>query len=1179
MDIKKNNFVINNHEESTSNLDKHERKTHYLTAKKHSLNNTPLGSKSITKAEDITISRETVGGKGSALYRMQQAGMKVPEFTTIDVKSIENLEQYSLDIASLKPFINDIASFNLAEVNIANIKQYIQNRYSNQPEQRNLYLQGLAKFITNDSFYQQISNSQTAESIRENYNQLIASLAEDSAIIVRSSGIKEDNYGDAQAGKFESLVHGKQDIVLTCLQVLASGFEPHVCPFSAPQPMSLIIQRCIDCSFGGVAMSRTSLKDHRGKIEFVPGQPKGGVSGVAGVTPHTYLVTEENDKFTSDFTEGNVTSQFILKQQDNNNFEEKPVALTENSSVNLTEEQLKQIYQYIKQGEDMLLCPVDFEFAIAKDGTVYALQLRPLTVLTGGVNFAIDPPKNPITTGTLISEGFCAGELFYVQSEQDADLVPQGAIVVANHGETWMVDNNQFFKKVGGFIFQQGGANDHIAITMRQQEKPYLVTTDNFDELKHSNAIVSLACGNFKENPGAYVTAGREFADKLATMQSTVKATYKPRSSEAPVRQTPVLYFNRPDIAFKNLHDLNYILLDYFDADSWLTRCFTEKSMLLLSMAPHRIEILKEATEEIGQLFATFDLFLSGYQQYLQLGIQPATDSEELQQKLAETKQLTARFNTIKTQVNNYFDNILQQFTSIANQTIAKGDFSQLLQNATKIFTDTQKLNIPKTINEINSLHDIILWIHREFIEILAPVAINSGLGVITRHTKFTSILFSNTEEQQLIKNICVALLNNIHVYGTPTIVIMENIVIVTIQLGIHICTIEMLEHAEAGKERTLKLKLSDDFTKYGYWQGKLKRFWLFAQILNNIGFTKNASDIKTSVEESTGILSIEVSHIESKQIILKKLSMLIPILGSLSGIDMLIDNSIHEYNINWNFLTLKQKLANLSLIEDQQYFNYLVVVLGCIFDLDKFSYIDDRATYTNTSKFYQLYQIIKILRSTDNLSIIEMQIILDQINLKHQKKLLVDLLATNVLSIVNFVKIKYPCWFTEKQSVIKLVSLNGILLKHASSILRDDQDVALAATKNKLEAFAHVGTKITSDEKFMLNYITNISGYALFYACPKIQSNKSNILAAVKNSSSIFLKLNDSAKQDKNIALAAIEEYAYMFKFASIQLQQDKNFILTAIKTNKKVYNFINNKFAIDREILQAYKTDENKL
>jgi hypothetical protein len=584
--------------------------------------------------------------------------------------------------------------------------------------------------------------------------------------------------------------------------------------------------------------------------------------------------------------------------------------------------------------------------------------------------------------------------------------------------------------------------------------------------------------------------------------------------------------------------------------------------MLLLSMAPHRIKIIKEAKQEIQQLFADFELFLSGYQQYLQLGIQPETDREELQQKLAEAEKLTAEFNDIKTRANNHIDNILQQFTNVANQTIPKGDFSQLLQNTTKIFTDMQKLNIPKTIDEINSLHDIILWIHQEFINDLLPVAINSHLGIITKYEKVISIIFSDIQENIELETICVNALKDLKSLHKPKVVIMENAIIAIAKLGNHACTIEMLEDAGAGKERTLRLRLSDNFMKNYNYQGKLKRFWFFTQLLHNIGFADNASAIKISVEESTGILTITILHIKTTEIMFSKLSDLITVLNSIKDIDLFLNYSLtSQENINWDFSILKQKLADITSIENQQYFDKLIVRYCCQFEVNEFIYL-------NTNKFNQLFEIISILKSKKNISLIEIEHLFKYIDGIDQEKLFFYLLEANIISIIDFVKIKHPDWFEDKEVILKLLAINGMLFKYVGLKLSNDPSVALLAISKNIKAVQYIGQKLINDNQFILNFIEIIKNtsddiYLNYNYIPsEILKNKDVLLAVFAKNPNLFNILHHKFKPDwlidKETLIKLVSIKGQLLEFVEPELCNDINIVLPAITQDIKAIQYV---------------------
>ena len=251
------------------------------------------------------LRRESVGGKGMFLDQMQRIGLSVPEFQCVTTEMVAAVEQHSLDVHHLARYIPGIAD-ELAPVTcLADIKTHIDALPAFNRDKRTYWLAGLSQFIASHDFYQLVKDSEAARKIR--------SLKMPSPpVIVRSSGINEDNYGDAQAGKYLSEVQGDKDVLRTCFKVMASGYQPDVC--TGLQPMALIIQRCIDCRFGGVAMSYQSLQDDTIRIEYTPGQPKGAVAGLFEASAHRIDIKRKADH--SEFTPGEIPRCFTLQRND-----------------------------------------------------------------------------------------------------------------------------------------------------------------------------------------------------------------------------------------------------------------------------------------------------------------------------------------------------------------------------------------------------------------------------------------------------------------------------------------------------------------------------------------------------------------------------------------------------------------------------------------------------------------------------------------------------------------------------------------------------------------------------------------------------------------------------------------------------------------------------------------------
>ena len=183
------------------------------------------------------------------------------------------------------------------------------------------WLDALGKLLISDDFLQEVARLPVADTIKRLYQQLVPD-GSNKPVIIRSSGLKEDAFGDAQAGKYESCPHSGGDILKSCLEVLASGYQPTLCPDGTPQPMALIVQSYLDCRFGGVALSHTSLQDDTLQIEYVPGQPRGTVAGTNSLNPHRYQIKRNGDN-PIQWRRGEVSSYFTLKETTEGFTEEK----------------------------------------------------------------------------------------------------------------------------------------------------------------------------------------------------------------------------------------------------------------------------------------------------------------------------------------------------------------------------------------------------------------------------------------------------------------------------------------------------------------------------------------------------------------------------------------------------------------------------------------------------------------------------------------------------------------------------------------------------------------------------------------------------------------------------------------------------------------------------------------
>uniref|UniRef100_UPI003BB7FB79 hypothetical protein n=1 Tax=Endozoicomonas sp. ALC013 TaxID=3403076 RepID=UPI003BB7FB79 len=156
------------------------------------------------------LNRKLLGGKGMFLTLMKNAGLTVPPFRCIETSIVQNLEALPFDASPLLAMLDDGHEFPHTTASLVNIRQWITQmapagNSSGKPTTRQQrWLDALSSFIAGPDFYQQISALTIADTIRDIYKELRTGLTKpDSPIIVRSSGVAEDSFGNAQAGKYQ----------------------------------------------------------------------------------------------------------------------------------------------------------------------------------------------------------------------------------------------------------------------------------------------------------------------------------------------------------------------------------------------------------------------------------------------------------------------------------------------------------------------------------------------------------------------------------------------------------------------------------------------------------------------------------------------------------------------------------------------------------------------------------------------------------------------------------------------------------------------------------------------------------------------------------------------------------------------------------------------------------------
>ncbi|WP_422410389.1 MULTISPECIES: DUF4116 domain-containing protein [unclassified Endozoicomonas] len=1042
-------------------------------------------------------SRHQLGGKGMFLQRMKEAGLRVPPFKCVTTQVMNALEHQPLDRHCLACYLPWIPDQPEAETSLSKIRKYVATLPPSEQAKRKDWLAGLATFIASDDYYQQVKESEAAQQIRDLRRQL-DKLSLSQPIIVRSSGVNEDDYGNAQAGKYLSKLQGEEDVLRTCLEVMASAYRPEVCSEGVPQPMALVIQQCIDCKYGGVIMSFQSFQDDTVRIEFTPGQPGGVVAGQFGNTPHRIDIHRKEGAEGVQYFPGTISSHFIL-HKNNNGYSETRIdnvgVQSGDGGQKLSDKMVSLLKEVVAKLEDLLLCPVDAEFAIDHQGRLFLLQVRPVTRLSGGMDFAMPIPEETIASGESVSEGFCTGPIWLAR-EKKADSMPAGSIVVARHAEDWMLEP-EFLKQAGGFVIAEGGFNDHVAILMKQAGKTLLLAGGQLTAVvAQDGQQATLACGCFKGKPGAFIVAG-DLTGKLLSHRSLCSAVSDvPLANAVPSREdlSPAEgTFDQVTSGFQWLTDQNARLLAFFASGGGLD-CLANP--IKLSMSPQRSKLLAGTRDSVNRLIYGAEALLDGYKSLLQLAAN--RDPSKVQPWLNELPQLSNRFETLKGNIQSVSETFILPLQAGGEGQKSMGVFRQWLAACHQLQSSLKALN-PNTPEQVRSVHELIFALHKRFVKALAPVTLASGQGRISGGWPVTYVdcrtpggpfekapLFNRSCKVSLIRSEC-----------RGTVIIMDDALIVNLELGQHVGLIELLENAEGGKGRTLRLKFSDRFARAdgSDGPGKLKRMWFLVQLLRAINLDGQAGNMKLSCNAVAGEMIVECARMTLRQTLQDAFVKLMTALHAIQDIDIYLkDCSLFEGD-QWNFDLLAQRLDR-DIATEADRFAFQHCLFSTIYDYSRMSPDCCQLLSKQHQQFIDYVQRLEECWKKPKEHFREV-LMSDEISEDTRRELLHHLLLIDAQKAIPLVEDVYPD-LRDQYYVIETSSCSyrmGINAPPAQSLAEDREKVKSFFLKHGLK---YASQRVRNDKDLVLATIV-VNPYNLKYVSKALKHDKQVVLSCFK--------------------------------------------------------------------------------
>lgn len=313
---------------------------------------------------------------------------------------------------------------------------------------------------------------------------------------VRSSALCEDSPGMSFAGQFNTeLGVAPADILEAYRNVLASMYTVTAITYRTNHGVrddELVMcagcMEMVDAVAGGVAYSSDPAGLHPGQIlvSAVHGLPSCVVNGV--VRSDFWRLDKKSlhvlhmDKGDQEF------GQFVSLD---GNVVKRRLTPEKMAAPVLDEIIISQIGRAVLDIEEHFSCPQDVEWALTKDGLLYILQCRPLSIaMWDTIPVATDKCELlPVLMENCpcASSGIASGEINFVETDHDIPRFPFGGILLARFASPGLA---ALLPRASAVITEFGSCTGHLANVAREYEIPALIgVPDAVRSLKGENIV------------------------------------------------------------------------------------------------------------------------------------------------------------------------------------------------------------------------------------------------------------------------------------------------------------------------------------------------------------------------------------------------------------------------------------------------------------------------------------------------------------------------------------------------------------------------------------------------------------------------------------------------------------------------------------------------------------------
>lgn len=302
-------------------------------------------------------------------------------------------------------------------------------------------------------------------------------------LAVRSSAYGEDEEKLSFAGQFDSVINcPPKKIFEAYLTVIASRFKSKTILYNTEYaleskvlPMAVGIQELVLAKKSGVVYT-VDPNDEIADNLMISAKFGFGADLVSGISDaDVYKVSRlDTNKY---ITENIANKKKQLTDSDIGILNESPRETSCLSSAEIAElsETALLLDRYFKR-------PLDIEWCFDKDGRLFILQCRPLTikrktsVTSENLKKILSDKKILLKNkGQVAQRGITAGKVHHVQENDDLLSFPPGAIAVTNFTSPRL---SGIIRKAKAIITDTGSSTGHMAAIAREFGVPLIVNTD-----------------------------------------------------------------------------------------------------------------------------------------------------------------------------------------------------------------------------------------------------------------------------------------------------------------------------------------------------------------------------------------------------------------------------------------------------------------------------------------------------------------------------------------------------------------------------------------------------------------------------------------------------------------------------------------------------------------------------